>query len=151
MTVNVLELREISKSFPGVQALSNVSLIVRPGTVHAICGENGAGKSTLIKIATGAQSADSGVIQICGDRIDHASRRTVQNLGVRAIFQERQIARNMNDYIKKSGSSFCLEICLSSHGIMVGRVKLFHDQTCNPNRNCSTPPQPNYTKLHQTM
>ena len=72
MTVNVLELREISKSFPGVQALSNVSLIVRPGTVHAICGENGAGKSTLIKIATGAQGADSGSIQICGDRIDHA-------------------------------------------------------------------------------
>ena len=96
MTVNVLELREISKSFPGVQALSNVSLIVRPGTVHAICGENGAGKSTLIKIATGAQSADSGVIQICGDRIDHASRRTVQNLGVRAIFQERQIAPDLS-------------------------------------------------------
>ena len=39
MTVNTLELKEISKSFPGVQALSNVSLIVRPGTVHAICGE----------------------------------------------------------------------------------------------------------------
>ena len=96
MTTNTLELRKISKSFPGVQALSEVSLVVRPGTVHAICGENGAGKSTLIKIATGAQSADSGSIRICGEQIDHPSRRTLQNLGVRAIFQERQIASDLS-------------------------------------------------------
>ena len=49
----IIELREISKHFPGVQALRNVSLKVRPGTVHTLMGENGAGKSTLMKISHG--------------------------------------------------------------------------------------------------
>ena len=49
----LLELRDISKSFPGVKALDKVKLKLRPGSVHAICGENGAGTSTLIKIING--------------------------------------------------------------------------------------------------
>lgn len=96
MMIHALELQGISKSFPGVHALANVSLVVRPGTVHAICGENGAGKSTLIKIATGAQNADTGVIRIDGQEIDHPSRRVMQKLGIRAIFQERQIALDLS-------------------------------------------------------
>ena len=91
-----LELEDITKSFPGVLALRGVSLTVRAGSVHAICGENGAGKSTLIKIATGAQPADSGVIRIGGDVVDRPTLRQVQGLGVRAIYQERQIAGDLS-------------------------------------------------------
>ena len=90
-----LELEDITKSFPGVLALRGVSLVVRPGTVHAICGENGAGKSTLIKIATGAQPADSGVIRIGGEVVDRPTLRQLQARGVRAIYQERQIAPDL--------------------------------------------------------
>ncbi len=91
-----LELQGITKYFPGVIALQDVSLTVRAGSVHAVCGENGAGKSTLIKIATGAQNADEGVIRIGGEVLDRPNRRQVQARGVRAIFQERQIAPDLS-------------------------------------------------------
>ena len=91
-----LQLEAITKSFPGVLALQGVSLTVRPGTVHALCGENGAGKSTLIKIATGAQQADSGTIRIGGEVLSRPSLRQVQAHGVRAIYQERQIAPDLS-------------------------------------------------------
>ncbi len=91
-----LELQGITKYFPGVVALQDVSLTVRTGSVHAVCGENGAGKSTLIKIATGAQHADEGVIRIGGKVLDRPNRRQVQARGVRAIFQERQIAPDLS-------------------------------------------------------
>ena len=63
---NILEIREISKHFPGVKALDCVSLDVARGEVHAIVGENGAGKSTLMKILGGLYKADSGIISIDG-------------------------------------------------------------------------------------
>jgi ABC-type sugar transport system ATPase subunit len=53
VTTNILEMRSITKTFPGVKALANVSLDVARGDVHAICGENGAGKSTLMKVLSG--------------------------------------------------------------------------------------------------
>ena len=53
MTQNILEMRSITKTFPVVKALSDVTLEVAPGEVHAICGENGAGKSTLMKVLSG--------------------------------------------------------------------------------------------------
>ncbi|MDV7395398.1 ATP-binding cassette domain-containing protein, partial [Arthrospira platensis SPKY1] len=56
----VLEMRGISKTFPGVRALNDVSLTLYPGEVHALMGENGAGKSTLMKILSGAYTADAG-------------------------------------------------------------------------------------------
>ncbi len=59
-----LEMRSISKAFPGVQALSDVTLKVRPGTVHALMGENGAGKSTLMKCLFGIYRPDAGEIYI---------------------------------------------------------------------------------------
>ena len=53
MAENILEMRSITKTFPGVKALSDVNLNVRRGEIHAICGENGAGKSTLMKVLSG--------------------------------------------------------------------------------------------------
>lgn len=64
----LLEMKNISKTFPGVKALDNVSLTVRRGTVHALMGENGAGKSTLMKCLFGIYSKDTGEILLEGSR-----------------------------------------------------------------------------------
>ena len=64
-----LELKGICKSFPGVKALDNVQLSVRPGTVHALMGENGAGKSTLMKCLFGIYKMDAGEIYLDGEKI----------------------------------------------------------------------------------
>ena len=61
-----IELRGISKSFPGVKALDNVNFAVRKGTVHCLCGENGAGKSTLMKVINGLYKQDTGEVMIDG-------------------------------------------------------------------------------------
>ncbi len=89
------ELSNISKSYPGAIALSDVSLSLLPGQVHALLGENGAGKSTLIKIASGAIQPDSGTVRVAGQELRSLTRRDVQALGVRVIYQERQIARDL--------------------------------------------------------
>ena len=68
-----LELKNISKSFAGVPALRNVSLQIRKGEVHALCGENGAGKSTLIKILSGVYQPDNGDILIQGQKIKNVT------------------------------------------------------------------------------
>src|SRR5258708_31836975 len=65
----ILEVRGISKSFPGVRALKNVDLRIWPGEVHALMGENGAGKSTLMKILAGSYQPDSGAILLDGDPV----------------------------------------------------------------------------------
>ena len=65
----LLEMKNISKSFPSVKALDNVSLSVRRGTVHALMGENGAGKSTLMKCLFGIHSTDGGEILLDGKRV----------------------------------------------------------------------------------
>ncbi len=65
----ILEVRGISKSFPGVRALKNVDLRIWPGEVHALMGENGAGKSTLMKILAGAYRPDTGAILLDGNPV----------------------------------------------------------------------------------
>jgi ABC-type sugar transport system ATPase subunit len=95
-TTPVLDLRGIHKSFPGARALEGVDLVVQPGEVHALVGENGAGKSTLIKIASGVLAADRGEVLLDGDSVTHPSRRAFQALGVRVIYQERQIAPDLS-------------------------------------------------------
>ena len=66
----LLQVRGLSKSFPGVRALSSVDLTVRRGEIHALMGENGAGKSTLIKVLTGVYSRDEGEVTLDGRAID---------------------------------------------------------------------------------
>ncbi|WP_376742787.1 L-arabinose ABC transporter ATP-binding protein AraG [Ensifer canadensis] len=86
-----LEFRSISKGYPGVQALSNVSFSVKKGAVHGLMGENGAGKSTLIRVLSGDQSADTGEILIDGEPQHYRSVRDAFHAGVIVIHQELQL------------------------------------------------------------
>ena len=92
----LLQMVGISKSFPGVKALDNVSLNVHGGTVHALMGENGAGKSTLMKCLFGIYSKDSGHIYLEGKEIDFKSSREALDNGVAMVHQE------LNQALKRS-------------------------------------------------
>ncbi len=84
----LLEMREIRKSFPGVQALRGVSLTLKAGEVLALLGENGAGKSTLMKVLGGSVEADQGEILIQGCKVPFNSLKDSRNAGVAVIYQE---------------------------------------------------------------
>ena len=86
-----LHMRAIRKSFPGVLALDDVELEVAPGEVHVLLGENGAGKSTLMKILSGSLARDSGEILVDGQAVDIQGPRHAQQLGIRTIYQERNL------------------------------------------------------------
>ena len=92
----LLQMVGISKSFPGVKALDNVSLNVHGGTVHALMGENGAGKATLMKCLFGIYSKDSGHIYLEGKEIDFKSSREALDNGVAMVHQE------LNQALKRS-------------------------------------------------
>jgi inositol transport system ATP-binding protein len=83
-----LELKNITKAFPGVLALDEVSFSARRGEVHALCGENGAGKSTLMKIINGIYKADSGEISIDGKPVHIQNPIEARKHGIAMIFQE---------------------------------------------------------------
>jgi ABC-type sugar transport system ATPase subunit len=97
----LLEVRNITKRFPGVLALNDVSLPFMPGEVHAVVGENGAGKSTLMKIMAGAYVPDSGEILLQGEKVSFNHPREAQQKGVSIIYQEfnllpeRTVAQNI--------------------------------------------------------
>jgi len=90
-----LELKNITKTFPGVLALDSVSFHSYLGEVHALCGENGAGKSTLMKIINGVHKADSGEISIQGKPVQIHSPTAARKLGIAMIFQECAYVREM--------------------------------------------------------
>lgn len=83
-----MQLRDISKQFPGVRALNRVSLDLEAGEVHALLGENGAGKSTLIKILSGAYAKDEGKVIISGQEVEISGPKDALNLGISVIYQE---------------------------------------------------------------
>src|SRR5512145_146141 len=84
----LLQLDRISRAFPGVQALRDVSFSVQAGTLHALIGENGAGKSTLIKILSGALAADSGTLLLDGQRYQPRDPRHALRSGLATLHQE---------------------------------------------------------------
>ncbi len=92
----VLEARGLTKSFPGVRALSGVDFSVRAGRVHALLGENGAGKSTLVGILTGNQPHDEGTLLIGGEAQDFRTPREAIDAGVTAVYQELTILPAMS-------------------------------------------------------
>ena len=95
----LLTMRSITKEFPGVKALDNVSLTVRPGTVHALMGENGAGKSTLMKCLFGIYKKDSGTIVLDGKEVDFKSSKEALENGVAMVHQElnQALTRTVKD------------------------------------------------------
>ncbi len=92
----LISMKGITKRFPGVLALDNVSLEVRKGEVLALVGENGAGKSTLIKILSGLYRKDSGEMRIGGKVVDLRDIAHAQRLGINTIFQEPSLAPHLN-------------------------------------------------------
>ena len=94
---SVLEMRNISKSFPGVRALQNVDFTLCEGEIHALMGENGAGKSTLIKVLTGVYSKDSGEVYVKGhdNAVSIRSPQDAQNIGISTVYQEITLCPNL--------------------------------------------------------
>ena len=92
----LLEVRNVSKAFPGVVALDDVSLRLKRGTVHALSGENGAGKSTLMKIIAGIYTPDAGELRLRGSRVQLSSPRQALHNGIAMIHQELNLMPYMS-------------------------------------------------------
>lgn len=93
----VLTMKDISKTFPGVKALSHVDFTLRKGEIHALMGENGAGKSTLIKVLTGVHEFESGSIRIDGsdEAVVNRSPQDAQSRGISTVYQEVNLCPNL--------------------------------------------------------
>lgn len=96
MTQPFIELKGVSKIFPGVIALDKITMDVYPGEILGLVGENGAGKSTLIKLLTGAHRHDLGQILVQGKEIDIKDPKHAMNLGITAIYQELNIVEELS-------------------------------------------------------
>ena len=96
--INVLTMTNISKTFPGVQALSHVDFSLKTGEIHALMGENGAGKSTLIKVLTGVEAFETGEIHIEGiqSAIINRSPQEAQQNGISTVYQEVNLCPNLS-------------------------------------------------------
>lgn len=111
MSEYILELKGITKIFPGVKALDHVQFQLRPGEIHALMGENGAGKSTFIKVITGVHKAEEGEMLLNGEKVDFKGPRDAQAAGIAAVYQhptsypELSVTENifMNHELKKLG------------------------------------------------
>ncbi|RDI66704.1 ATP-binding cassette domain-containing protein [Nocardia pseudobrasiliensis] len=95
-SATVLEARDITKRFGGVQALAGADLEVRAGEVVALVGDNGAGKSTLVKAISGAVAADSGEIRFAGAPVRIARPQDAQALGITTVFQDLALCDNLD-------------------------------------------------------
>lgn len=92
----ILRMSNISKAFPGVQALANINFELRKGEVHCLLGENGAGKSTLIKIISGAHQKDTGTIMLNGKEVEIKDAQVSRELGISTIYQEMSLIPGMS-------------------------------------------------------
>ena len=117
----LLRMQGISKSFPGVRALDNVSLDVRRGTVHALMGENGAGKSTLMKCLFGIYTKDSGKILLDGKEISFKTSKEALDNGVAMVHQE------LNQALKRSVADNIWLGRYPTKGPLVREKKMFDD------------------------
>jgi ABC-type sugar transport system ATPase subunit len=86
-----LAIRDVTKTFPGVRAVDDVSLEVRRGEVHALIGENGAGKSTLMHLVAGVYQPDAGTIELDGMSIAHLNEKGAADAGIAMVYQERSL------------------------------------------------------------
>ena len=95
-TTPTLEMRDVCKRYGGVQALSDASIKIYSGEVHALVGDNAAGKSTLIKIMSGAVTRDSGTIYFAGKEAHIDSPRAAKALGIETVYQDLALADNLD-------------------------------------------------------
>ena len=95
MSEYLLEMKQINKSFPGVNALQNVDFLLKAGEIHALLGENGAGKSTLIKVLGGIYHPESGEIFINGDKVSITDVKSARDNGISIIHQELVLVPHM--------------------------------------------------------
>jgi monosaccharide-transporting ATPase len=93
---NVINMKGITKTFPGVVALEDVDFSLRRGEIHALMGENGAGKSTLIKALTGVEHPDKGTIELEGKLVQVRSPQHSQELGISTVYQEINLCTNIS-------------------------------------------------------
>jgi ABC-type sugar transport system ATPase subunit len=93
-----LEIKGITKSFPGTKALDNIDLTLKKGEILGLIGENGAGKSTLVKILCGAYKEDEGEITINGEKVEIVNTEQAQKLGISVIYQELSLLPHLSVY-----------------------------------------------------
>jgi monosaccharide-transporting ATPase len=110
----LLEIRKLSKSFPGVRALEEVDFTVRRGEVHALMGENGAGKSTLIKVLTGVHPRDGGTVRLDGIEIHARSPKEAEAAGISTVYQEVNLIPHL---------SVAENICLGRQPTRLGLIR----------------------------
>src|SRR5262245_20408778 len=96
MDAPIISIRNVTKRFPGVTALEGVSLEVRPGELHAICGENGAGKSTLMKILSGVITDYEGELLLSGKPVRFKGTRDAEAAGISIIHQELNLVEQLS-------------------------------------------------------
>jgi ribose transport system ATP-binding protein len=110
--LSVLAVRDVNKSFPGVQALRNVSFDCLSGEIHGLVGENGAGKSTLMRILAGAMPPDSGSIRLRGESVVLRSPRHAHDLGIAMVYQDTRLVDDLdvaqNIWLEREPGSFLL-------------------------------------------
>lgn len=106
----ILRMKDINKSFSGVQALKNAALELKSGEVVALMGENGAGKSTLMKILTGIHKRDSGEVEVFGKKVEFENIKQSQDMGIAIIHQELNMMKDLtvaqNIYIGREPKKF---------------------------------------------
>jgi monosaccharide-transporting ATPase len=110
----LLEIRGLTKSFPGVKALQGVDFTVRRGEIHALMGENGAGKSTLIKVLTGVYPRDGGTVLLDGSEIRPNSPKAAEALGISTVYQEVNLIPQL---------SIAENICLGREPTRLGLIR----------------------------
>ena len=92
----ILTMTGMCKTFPGVVALDDVDFALRRGEIHCLVGENGAGKSTLIKVLTGVEHPDAGVIEMEGKVVQVRSPQHSQEIGISTVYQEVNLCTNLS-------------------------------------------------------
>src|SRR5580700_9856562 len=93
---SILKINGISKRFPGVQALQDVTFEVQAGSIHAVMGENGAGKSTLMQVIAGVHQPDAGTIEFYGEPVKFTDPAEAQAKGIAIVYQELNLAPNLS-------------------------------------------------------
>lgn len=138
-----MELRNITKRFPGVVALRNMTLQIKPGEVHGLVGENGAGKSTLIKVLTGVHEADEGEIFVEGEKKNFRNPNDAKLSGIACVYQELNVVKLlsitdnvfMGNTLKKKGSPLLDYAAMhqKTHDLLLSL-----GQEVNPRKACGT-------------